>query len=156
MRDIKFRGKNILTNEWEYGSLFMCKLPSGEHSQHPYDGAIILKSPKIDREHFNEKENYALAFTADEIAVVTPCSVGQLTGLKDKNNKDIWEGDIVRVSFYFRNKISATANYIVGTQESNYALGKNGRFEYALNDPEVRNIEVIGNVIDNPDKARVI
>ena len=70
MREILFRGKRIETGEFAYG--FLVKMFGAYH--------IIDK----------DDEN-----TAYE---VIPETVGQYTGLKDKNGKRIWEGDILHIA----------------------------------------------------------
>lgn len=72
MREIKFRGKRLDNGEWVYGNIQVPKPP------------------------------FAKWFMWDEGSQVEvdPNTVGQYTGLKDKNNNaDIFEGDIVAVSF---------------------------------------------------------
>lgn len=79
---------------------------------------------------------------------VDPSTVGQFTGLTDKNCKKIFEGDIVVVPLsgkpakgiveYFKTDICGFT-VITQPQYSNYVLQKN----YAY--------EVIGNIHDNPE-----
>ena len=72
-------------------------------------------------------------------------TVGQFTGFTDKNGKKIFEGDIVRYNdgvFYVEYYAPHMAFYFHGTQGRGSANG----FTRTSND-----IEVIGNIHDNPE-----
>jgi hypothetical protein len=71
-REIKFRGKCTQTGKWIYGYYFHIPKP-GNISQHFIQSGINRFS-------------------------VIPETVGQYTGLKDKNGKEIYEGDIINDS----------------------------------------------------------
>ena len=95
-----------------------------------------------------------LLLSYDEIAFdEVPASdfiLMQSTGLKDKNGKEIYEGDIVRFA------LTDGFNYV--TNEDGvvtYKLGAfyvvNGLAEYLISDINTNKFEVIGNIYQNPE-----
>lgn len=71
-REVKFRGKSIQNGKWLYGNI---QIPEA-----PYD------------EYFMWDNGWQMQVDVN--------TVGQYTGLIDKNGKKIFEGDILRVSEY--------------------------------------------------------
>lgn len=78
---------------------------------------------------------------------VIPETVGEYTGLRDKNGKRIFEGDIVTMPKYG------------GGRHRSVVYFKNGKFavdgsNYSFKDICPKNMEVIGNIYDNPELLR--
>ncbi|CAM3707522.1 YopX family protein [Cohnella lubricantis] len=116
MREIKFRGRRVDNGEWIYGSLL--------------DGDIIV-SGQVDADG-----DY---IGVGEWSSVDPETVGQLTGLKDRNGKMIYEGDVLEgglVIEYGRTSCGC-CSYVHG-------------YDLAQNDPYYELPEVIGNIYENP------
>lgn len=72
-------------------------------------------------------------------------TIGQYTGLKDKNGKKIFEGDIVDI---------LTENEEIGTivfDEGSFIVSADGFCLDFQNNIDSTNLEVIGNIYDNPE-----
>lgn len=126
MRTIKFRGKAIDGKEWLYGDL----VSSADKKRF----AILV----------NNKESY------DECEV-SPETVGQFTGLMDKNGAEIYEGDILKWS---NGRIYVVkfweGMFYASIEECNEDI-LGGFPLHALTDYEDRKCEIVGNIFDNPE-----
>lgn len=84
----------------------------------------------------------------------------QYTGLKDKNGKEIWEGDVVKWDGFYVKEAMVTDKFF-GTREMqpiqvdksgvNTVEFKDGRFRIESIQLEMCDYEVIGNIYENPE-----
>lgn len=145
MREIKFRGKNLNTKEWVYGDLLQWndrETTIGVHGQFIDDGY-----------HFNE--NY------DKTPYVDETTVGQYTGLKDKNGKEIYEGDLIKApsgriyavifSTWKHEEKRDFPKVIDLYEHTGWCISLDGVNPCELLDSEVCQGSVIGSVYDNPE-----
>jgi uncharacterized phage protein (TIGR01671 family) len=159
MRDIKFRGKRIDNGEWVYG-LFCREVTKS--------GCTV---PCIQKEHESDSGDWI------ENIEIDGATLGQYTGLKDKNGKEIYEGDILNAPVTLnQERFGNRQYYVVGNLDGQYILTVRyiPKLKIALRDGyqfgylckilgygengyrgEDDDIEVIGNIHDNPELLEV-
>ena len=116
MREIEFRAKTKNKNMWGYGDLI------------------------------HDENGYSILSKKEGCLKIKPNTIGQYTGLKDKNGKKIFEGDILEFDFYDIGKQRA----FVYWNEKYCAFLLNvisNNFEFA----KISDGKVIGNIYENPE-----
>lgn len=133
MREIIFRGKDVNSNEWRIGYFYTA-----------VQGCVAIIGDGVDGYQVKHE------------------TVGQYTGLKDKNGTKIFEGDIVKgCSEYFGNcSFGNIAAVLYDGGQFLFVFGNSIEECAEFEDIEVSgawcgDVEVIGNVFDNPELLEV-
>lgn len=129
MRTIVFRGKTLGSNAWCFGDLRQYK-----------DNDC---SPEI------IKNGYRFRVKSE--------TVGQFTGLYDKNDKEIYEGDVLKVYYHGKSKIFGVVRFA----DTRFFIddGFQGEEPIIAKVPMAEmfshyDFEVVGNAYDNPELIR--
>lgn len=145
MRKMLFRGKRIDNGEWVFGSYVFEPRRKGAFGQ-------TVSELDSERHYISSKRNY-------EFWEVIPETVGQYTGLTDKNGKKIFEGDIVKEwSAWWRtpNKIECNTFEVVCKHLGTLLLIRKNRWgEESTTLNRNSTVEVIGTIYDNPELLEV-
>ena len=130
-RIIKFRAKHIKNGAWLYGDLLQSNEGSvyiGVHGHYIDDGY-----------HFNDMY--------DETCYVDEDTIGQFTGLLDKNGKEIYEGDVILQQGY-----SGKKPMLVRFEHGAFVTGEHSGSSTATRPMLIqKRCEVLGNIYENPE-----
>ena len=148
MREILFRGKSADNGEWVEGSL----ITFADNT-----GAAILKSKS--KAYMPKNDT---TFCTTSCFEVIPETIGQFTGLTDRNGNKIFEGDIVKTHYANAPKSDFIETVVFHNGKFCAFHENNGCKQWAIlydGTPHLRidksvymnSVEVIGNIHDNPE-----
>lgn len=137
MREILFRGKRLDNGTWTTGTPFFVK-----------GRCKMIHAVAVHPDYLDEGDDGHVYYS--EGYPVIPATVGQYTGLIDKNGKKIFEGDIVKLRLLaakmewkgvceYRNGAFGLAWQYAGERYCTFAGTCNAEYE------------VLGNIHDNPE-----
>lgn len=139
-REIKYRGKDVKSKQWIYGTYYkhekvtLCPMGLTEKDIKENELHLIINGGFSDWNLPAKLNGYE----------VIPETVGQFTGLTDKNEKDIYEGDIYHQG-------DKNILYVVVWHDNGF-VGKQIRANsYAGLSYWKDRIEILGNIHDNPE-----
>ena len=141
-REILFRGKRVDNGEWVHGKgLQQCKDELGNEIVAIFED--IVKSEK----YIKKEGRYTLYYVP-----VKAETLGQYTGLKDKNGKEIYEGDILITG----STSNLTVEIVYNEEDTSFILKLT-----SINEVSAHTLgswlslgyecAIIGNVYDNPE-----
>lgn len=130
MREILFRGKRFCDGEW-------------------VDGSLFIDEKKDKHEILVGYVNYRVGWE------VIPDTVGQFTGLTDKNGKKIFEGDIVQYYGTYALEVFIENGHTKIRWFDTVTNSECTELFFGHDEEALGEVEVIGNIHDNPELLEV-
>lgn len=145
MREILFRGKRTINNEWAFGHYVVLD---------PVDKPDSIREPSHLIIPVESKYNSWNSYLYTHYPIV-PETLGQFTGMFDIDGEKIFEGDILERE---KGLFSTNERIVIRFDDSSFAYADIGwnvdiytpicDYEYGIS---VDNYKVIGNIHDNPE-----
>lgn len=132
MREILFRGKTD-SGDWIYGYYVL----ANDISQ------IFVPFPQEDKEFFKNSEYEKIGGRYKDVISET---VGQYTGMEDKNGKKIFEGDII-----YRDWFGGLTYQVVYDDLYASFFGETTKGDFTTFNGDGGSFVIIGNIHDNPE-----
>lgn len=146
MREIEFRGKRIGNGEWLVSKTVVRA-----------DGGFFLVLPdaEVYGDYGNKEGVTHLCCNRGFLAEVSPETVGQYTGMKDKNGNKIYEGDVAALPKFPNGVDKRFVMYDEGRARFIRRSPNCKDSDYVINACCCEDYEVIGNIYDNPELLEV-
>lgn len=135
MREIWFRGKLVNDDDWAEGYYVRLYGSNGKVSRRIYTGCAEVDCGDYYPDYFE----------------VIPTTVGQYTGLKDKNGKRIFEGDLCLCNRNINDRLNKMVFEIKYNPEDGF-FGESYISE--INADQFYMCEIVGNIHDNPELVK--
>ena len=149
MREILFRGKRLDNGEWAEGFIV-----ASRENTYPNGFEMIT----VDGINYDELDNYIPDFIS---YAVDPSTVGQYTGLKDKNGNLVFDGDILHIAkisdglgSYYQPPLDYPVNVVVKWDLCAWMWETLCDDKRYISFPDAwchYECEIIGNIYDNPE-----
>ena len=138
MKEYKFRGKEIDTGKWVYG--FYLEQDTYNMGSKRTKKDLLIKDAGL----IVQNSKY------DSATVIDKETIGQYTGLKDKNGKEIYEGDILKIKGKCYAVYYDRGNFCIGKPEPELKYSydyKADLFQACL----FQESEIVGNIYSNSE-----
>lgn len=144
MRQIKFRAKGLIDDNWHYGSYVY----TDDNKNNPF-----ASEPVKEKHHIIQYYPGDWNLGGWEPIEINPNTLGQFTSLKDKNGKEIYEGDVIAFNWRSCDGVDITDLLEVRFIRGVFAFLWDGDIDHEANivSPTHEWATVVGNIHDNPD-----
>lgn len=144
MRQIKFRAKGLIDDNWHYGSYVY----TDDNKNNPFASGSFKENHHIIQYHPGDWN-----LGGWEPIDINPNTLGQFTSLKDKNGKEIYEGDVIAFNWRSSDGVDITDLLEVRFVRGVFAFLWDGDIDHEANivSPTHEWATVVGNIHDNPD-----
>lgn len=144
MREIKFRAKGLNDDNWHYGSYVY----TDDNKNNPFASGPFKENHHIIQYHPGDWN-----LGGWEAIDINPNTLGQFTNLKDKNGKEIYEGDVIAFNWRSSDGLDITDLLEVRFIRGVFAFLWDGDIDHEANivSPTHEWATVVGNIHDDPD-----